>query len=243
MDTQTPDSEVHTFDNGIKVFRNQLLKQQLERYQKHNLHEPEEEFHFLEAFKSITKPNGIYINIGAAIGYYALLAKRLCPDIEVHAFEPLEMHRHYFLKNMELNAISPQEIHLYEQAISSKSGETQFFQHDYSSCLVEETYLKLRDLPDKLKTSVKSITLDNFINTLSGDVDLVQMDVQGFEYDVLAGAEETLKSHKVRRWMVGTHTSQLHAACMHFFQKNNYRITVDQFETKHQPDGILIAEY
>ncbi len=241
MDSQTSSADIHVFDNGIKVFRHQLLQEQLDRYAVHNLHEPEEEVLFLEVIKSLAGGKGVYLNIGAAIGYYVMLAKQIAPEITVHAFEPLKLHREYLRDNLKLNGIALNEVHLHKQAVSSKNGKSSFFQHDFGSCLVEELHLKFRDLPDDRKVVVESVTLDEFINTIHTAVDLVQMDVQGFEYDVLAGAMESMRNHRVQCWMVGTHSPKIHEACKQLLVKHRYRISLDQYDTKHQPDGILMA--
>ena len=70
----------HTFDNGIKVYDDHLLPLQRERYKKHNVHEADEEEHFINIIRSLP-PDGVYLDIGAAVGYYAMLARRLSPPL------------------------------------------------------------------------------------------------------------------------------------------------------------------
>ena len=67
---------IHTFDNGIKVYESHLTALQKERYEEINLHEPEEEKLFIDIINGI-KENGIFVDIGAAIGYYSFLTKFL----------------------------------------------------------------------------------------------------------------------------------------------------------------------
>ncbi len=59
-------NDIHEFNNGVKVYKKHLLKQQLDRYAKINIHEPEEEEWFKKIFNEIDPKNGVFINIGAA---------------------------------------------------------------------------------------------------------------------------------------------------------------------------------
>ena len=101
--------QVHTFDNGVRVFDDQLVPGQRERYRIRNVHESEEEDIFVELIQAIPA-NGCFIDIGSAIGYYALLAKKLSPQLAIHAVEPLERHRIFFLENITLNGLSPTDF-------------------------------------------------------------------------------------------------------------------------------------
>ena len=93
---------IHVFDNGIKVYDDHVSPTQRNRYKLNNLHEAEEEDIFIQILESIPQ-DGCYINIGSAIGYYSLLAKKLIPGLTIHAIEPLAKYREYFIENIALN--------------------------------------------------------------------------------------------------------------------------------------------
>lgn len=80
---------IHIFDNGVKVYEEQLNQNLRERLLSRNVHETEEEDLFVELVQSIP-PNGCFVNIGKAIGYYHLLAKTISPSLNIHAIEPLK---------------------------------------------------------------------------------------------------------------------------------------------------------
>ena len=90
---------VHTFDNGVRVYDDHLLDEQRERYRKHNVHESEEENIFVNLIQRIPA-NGCFLDVGAAIGYYLILARKLAPGITIHAVEPLARHRAFMRENM-----------------------------------------------------------------------------------------------------------------------------------------------
>ena len=73
---------IHVFDNGLKVYGAHLLQLQRERYLHHNIHEAEEEGIFLELIDEL-ETGSTFVNVGAAIGYYVILAKLQRPDLRV----------------------------------------------------------------------------------------------------------------------------------------------------------------
>ncbi|MEW6312657.1 MAG: FkbM family methyltransferase [Pseudomonadota bacterium] len=226
--------KIHTFDNGVKVFDDHLIPAQRERYTKRNVHEAEEEDFFVDIINK-TSPDGCYVNIGCAIGYYPLLAKKLSPHLTIHAFEPLLQHRQYFIENIALNGRNKDDFILHEEGIAATNGEAKFVDNSYGSSLYRPGLQ-----PRNLQT-IKTKTLDSFANEIGRVIDLCQMDVQGFELDVLRGAEQILKTNRVKIFLIGTHSPALHQGCIDILKMHGYAIDVDLYDTKEQPDGILIA--
>ena len=109
---------VHVFDNGVKVYDDHLTPIQRDRYRRRNVHEAEEEDIFIEILQTIP-PDGCFANIGCAIGYYPLLAKRLIPGRTIHAIEPLERHRAFFVENIALSGQKQSSFIIHTEGISS----------------------------------------------------------------------------------------------------------------------------
>ncbi|MFT7462465.1 MAG: hypothetical protein ACI9EF_000805 [Pseudohongiellaceae bacterium] len=78
----------HTFDNGVSVYDEHLVDGQRTRYKLNNVHEVEEEVLFSHWIQAIPS-SGIFVSVGCAIGYYIVLAKKLAPNVVIHAVEPL----------------------------------------------------------------------------------------------------------------------------------------------------------
>jgi len=108
---------VHCFDNGVRVYDDQLVEAQRFRYAKRTVHEEDEEELFLEMIKGLGA-NGIFVSLGSAIGHYALLAKRTRPDLSIHCFEPLERHRRYLSETIELNGYSDGDFKVHSLAVA-----------------------------------------------------------------------------------------------------------------------------
>ena len=256
---ETP-REVHVFANGIRVYDVHLIPKQRQRYAKRNVHEADEEDIFVELVSSLP-PNGSYLNIGCAIGYYPLLAKRLKPELRIHAVEPLTQHREYFAENVRLNGLEPGDFTLHERAVAATEGKARFREQDYGSVLlrgaarppisakgllkkllvflgVDATEPKAEKRPVRI---VKTTTLDKLVAAMGGTADLVSMDVQGLEAEVLKGGARMLREGRVKTFLIGTHGRVVHQVCVEELQRHGYDLEFSEPLPKDQPDGILVA--
>ena len=110
------------FDNSIAVPRKWLTRHQIKRYKGSTLgilHEPEEEGHFLEALGSLSE-GGAYLNIGAAWGYYSLLAKKTRPDLDVFAVEAHPKMCSRIFEGSMINGVNG--ISVFNSAVVGKDG-------------------------------------------------------------------------------------------------------------------------
>ncbi len=234
----------HTFDNGLKIHDHHIIDIQRERYNENNVHEAEEESLFLEQLNNVQK-DGIYVNIGAAVGYYSILAKINRPDITVHAYEPLSMHRKYMKENIILNGLKKKVIKLFSDAVSTEINVSKLNHIHFGSFLAIEE--KKYQLIEKLKgfvsnNLVKTVPLSVVVSRTGGCIDLLQMDIQGHELLVLKAGKDILKDRNIKRLIIGTHSEEIHSECANILSGAGYNLTFDCYETKLQPDGILIGE-
>ena len=227
-----------------------------ERYKEINLHEPEEEEFLVEWMEKQGK-SPVILDIGAAVGYYSILLKKKMPEAQMHCFEPLPRHRECIRANAQLNGISYESLNVREEALSDTTSTVEFRDSDYSSriegdagrhlgALVRMKNFIRRSLhktaTDNPKLiSVNTLTLDDYLDIHSIDPDLVKMDVQGFETSVLIGSAKTLAEKRVKQWIIGTHSSDIHAFCANTLKRNGYNLIVNQEESVSQPDGIIVA--
>ena len=233
----------HTFDNGLKIYDHHIIDIQRERYKECNVHEAEEESLFLEQLTGIKK-DGVYVNVGAAVGYYSILMKMNRQDVTVHAYEPLSMHRKYMKKNIGLNGLKKQAIKTYSDAVSTEIKISRLNHKKFGSSLIneDENYQFIAKLKGLISNNlVKTVPLDIVVSRAGGYVDLLQMDIQGHELAVLQANKDLLKSHGIKRLIIGTYSEKIHFECARILSEAGYTLSTDCHETKSQPDGILIG--
>ena len=233
---------IHTFDNGVRVHASHLLRGQLARYRKTNIHEPEEEAVFLEMVRSMPVASTL-LNIGAGFGYYCILAKRERPDLHIYAAEPLARHRAYLGQEPgtqpygarrnppggrgRLWGIDTFEDMRYGSRLLS-AGQAP--QHGIRAMLYRFGVLRIP------RATVEVVTLDDCLRS-TGPLGLCAMDVQGAEASVLRGYYGTVP---VQSFLIGTHGESVHIETRALLREKGYR-TLDRVTVPDQPDGMLAA--
>jgi FkbM family methyltransferase len=249
--------KIHQFANGLKVYEDHLTPVQIERYKKVNVHEAEEEDLFIRLVKTIPE-DGCFVDIGAAFGYYPILAKLLVRGLTVYAIEPLERHRLFLSENSLLNELSVTDFIVLENGIASSNGMRLFADVGYRShilhsgervkhsikALKEKVFLKDSVAGPENRSSVvtiKTVTLDWLIEQTARLVDLVQIDVQGLEDEVLRSGSKSMRTGKIKTFLIGTHGLRIHRKCIDILKRHRYEIEFDKDNPADQPDGIIVA--
>jgi FkbM family methyltransferase len=157
-------------------------------------HEPEA-FGFLERW---IEPGMTFFDIGANIGVYALFAsKRVGPRGKVVAFEPQAQTFSRFLENIRINEIT--NITPEPFAVGSIEGYVAMVCDIDSS----KSHTRMANLSDHIiydnpKTyQCECISLDKYLCAHAIErLDYIKIDVEGFEFEVLRGAVQTLERFK-----------------------------------------------
>jgi FkbM family methyltransferase len=151
-------------------------------------HEPETE----QAFKSFIAKSKVFVDVGANIGYFSLAAKALNPRLQVFAFEPLPGNAENLRRNIELNHFK--QIEVIEECLSDQAGTTEFMVPPGDECGWGR--IAYRDLFSGQKISRPMTTLDQFYTGRNLPIDLLKVDVEGFEMNVFKGAKKVLSELK-----------------------------------------------
>ncbi len=219
-----------TFGNGIRVYRRDLNPDQLRRYQENkrvgrNFHEPVEEEHFTRLIDAATG-TGIFLDAGAALGYYSILARQIRPEIEAHALNPDPHFVERMTATLELNNISGVTIHSF--AVSDRPGRGRLPRGSYGARIE-------RSADGELEIT----TLDEVISRLARPVAILKLDVQGEELNALRGGLRSLPA--IENIILGTHGTREHERCSAFLRENGYRVELDEVTVPNQPDGLIVA--
>lgn len=141
-----------------------------------------------EFFRTHLKRGDTVLDIGGHIGLFAVLTARLVgPEGKVYTFEPTPFTRNVLQQVVDLNNCS-ETVEVRGEAVSSKSGETIFF--DTGNTISNANSL-VRTERSKREIPVSMISVDEFVKEQGLKVDCLKIDVEGAELDVLRGARET----------------------------------------------------
>lgn len=145
----------------------------------------------IEVFKKLVKEGWVVCDIGAAVGYYSIIASNKVGNTgKVYAFEPDPYTFKLLQKNIRLynlKNVYPEQI-----AIADKKGAVAFYQsetHPWDNRLINPPDQKRK------KIYIRQDTLDNLLKGIRR-VDLVKMDVQGVEERCLDGMTKIINSNK-----------------------------------------------
>ena len=138
----------------------------------------------------------ISIDVGSNIGSFT---KEILQNTasKVISFEPLEKS---FCKLKDLKEIWGDRLLVVNKALGAKeSVETIYFnenKHTHASLIPEINNLSY--VSNHKKEQIILTTLDVFLkeNPQSESIDYIKIDTEGYEYDVLIGCKETIKSRK-----------------------------------------------
>ena len=129
------------------------------------------------------------IDIGANIGYYALLESQLASRGHVFAIEPVLGNYNTLIKNITLNDCH--NISTYNFAIGNSNGYSEMYIYDKCNW---SSFTKIPGGNIIATTQVPVFTLDTFIEShLTQNPHFIRMDVEGFEYEIVMGMQKTLQ--------------------------------------------------
>lgn len=148
------------------------------------------EAYILRLLERLTQPGHVVIDVGANVGTHSLpLSRRVGPEGLIVAVEPEPRVRERLLENIALNRL--ENVNVLGRAITAKAGARELFTYAPGS----PNRMTSSFTPDAARpsTSVLCATLDETVAELGlKRLDLVKIDVEGYEPDVLIGGAECI---------------------------------------------------
>lgn len=151
----------------------------------HRAYEPE----VLNILPTLVRGCDTFLDVGAHVGLYSLLAAAENPRRNVYAFEPVPEIASILRRNREINQLA--NLHIEVSAVSDRVGEAELA-IPYEGVPTSSSLRKgFRD-PRRL-IRVPTVTLDQFAESRGiARVDLVKIDTETTEPDVLVGGGRLL---------------------------------------------------
>ncbi len=159
------------------------------------------EYGSVRVFMEMIRNASIFLDIGANIGYYSILAAKCNPHIKILAFEPFPDAITAFERNINKNQI--QDIDIVGYALSNKEGKTDFyyrvdnnFKQQKLELAGDNSLVNFKN-DEREKITVESITLDKYLSKHPVEtVDIIKIDTETTEYLILQGAIDTIKKFR-----------------------------------------------
>jgi FkbM family methyltransferase len=139
---------------------------------------------------SVLKPGMTVLDIGANIGYYSVMMARLVGESgKVYAVEPARGNVNLLNINLALNGMNGL-VETFNLGIAEKSGEEDFFESEKSNW--HTFYPKVHSgsettsLVGSASLRMQVASVPDFVDG-KRKIDLMRMDVEGFEVEILSG--------------------------------------------------------
>lgn len=139
-------------------------------------------------------PGGTFVDVGANVGLTSLsVAARLAgTGVRIHAFEPSEANARAFRSNLDRNAALAAAVRLTAVAVGAEAGELALRFGGESG----HHHLTTDGNGDAL---VPVVSLGDYAAEHDlHSIDCLKVDVEGWEVEVLRGAEPLLREHRIR---------------------------------------------
>jgi len=140
------------------------------------------------AFAAEIRPGSTVFDIGAHIGTYTIIALQLAgPEGRVVAYEPHDYTREHLLRHLQWNA-SDTRTTVRDLCCGADDGSADFYFIPGQT----EGMNGLVPVQGFSKRTASVVPLDKEVTDLGIVPDILKIDVEGAEWDVLKGAEQTL---------------------------------------------------
>jgi len=157
-------------------------------------------------FQHAVKPGDVCFDIGANVGYFThLFASRTGATGRVVAVEPVRKNVLLIELAAELNR-SNSIITVVNAAVSNKAGSISLDTTDDSS------YANVHVDQHHESKTIRAVTIDSLISELNAErIDILKMDIEGWEYHALEGMQQILsdRSRRPRMMMIELYSDHL----------------------------------
>lgn len=138
------------------------------------------------------KPEPVFLDIGASVGQHSLFMSQFCA--QVHAFEPYAQARELLREKIALNQL--QNIMVHSVGLGAHTEDLEFYAPVGHNIGVGSFLAHHRQKHEPIG-KLRIVNGDDYLSGLAlPRLDLIKIDVEGFEEYVLSGLSNTLKSYR-----------------------------------------------
>jgi hypothetical protein len=177
------------------------------------VHEPQEERLFRDVILQLPA-NSVMVELGSYWAYYSLWFQSCVSNARSIMVEPKLSHLNYGKRHFKIN-----------------SFKGDFLQAGVGKHSVNNEQLRIA-------------TVDELFEVFSLEkLSILHSDIQGYELEMLQGAEKALKEQAIDFFFISTHSDSLHEDCLSRLKNANYQI-LDSYRISKSwnPDGLIVAQ-
>jgi FkbM family methyltransferase len=193
--------------------------------------------------KRLIKPGDVIVDVGANVGYYSVHLSNLVGESGfVHAFEPDPKNYARLVRNLQLNGFDKRS-RANQMAVSSSTGTAQFI----LTPAIDSGWGRVAEsapAAGEQTINVQTTKLDDYLQSQNvRSVSFLKCDIEGHEFDFLAGAARTLEARAIGKVLIEYNGFNLNpkgrsvAEFVELFERNGYRpieINLDRVEKSRQ---------
>ncbi len=174
------------------------------------------------------RPDTVFYDVGANVGFYSLLAARLVEGGKVFAFEPAPRNLKYLREHLRLNNVANTEV--IAAAIAGHEGVSAFS--------LESTGF-MGHLSNDGDINVSTTTLDSLLGQRKIlPPNYIKMDIEGAELTALQGAQNCIQQYRPQIFLA-THGQGIHSQCCQLLESWGFECRV--FELSADGFGEVVA--
>jgi FkbM family methyltransferase len=166
------------------------------------------EYSTIEGFFKIIQKGDYVIEVGGHIGYFSTLFSNIIgPDGKLDVFEPSAENLKYLKRNISLMPIKLLKgVSIIEKGVGDQNitldffidpitGQNNSFVEDFDGFFENRKHSAEEDA-ELMIVAVPVIRLDDFLQNTTVHPNFIKIDVEGFEYNVILGAINTIEKCK-----------------------------------------------
>jgi FkbM family methyltransferase len=146
----------------------------------------------IDLVSQVLREGDMAVDVGANIGIYSMVMGKLVGKTgKVHSFEPAESSFQILLHHRALNGLDD-IIEAHQLLVGDRPGDQAFVEDGIKG--TNRVGGSRFDGPEAKTIRRETITLDDYLSQHGSLPRLIKVDVEGYELDVLRGAENTIKA-------------------------------------------------
>ncbi len=177
--------------------------------------------------KEVLEPGMVFFDVGASIGYHSVTASEIVGETgKVVSFEPMRNVYEVLKLNSQLHPnITPEQFAVNGQGVDYM--ELQYFGVRHSELSTSfESPRTHRKLPKPEIVTVKSVSLDEYVERNNISPDVIKIDIEGGEMGALIGASQIIREYRPAIIFEGGDIGRIHEnrtrACIDYLVKFGY---------------------